>query len=197
MKCFMKRRTKSMQDNKYLNTLASRLGLTTHISILDHKVRTLSIEYPSNTAKVVEDWLLDLANARGAKVVQRDNPPDESFSAPSISEFSNEELIVAICLMQRLDRPQLLRLAAQFITRGDIDVQYLVRFAKRERVELILGEMAKQALIVDCNHPVWKKLYEEFPSKKKLRSPIIHWQRLAWPVMTSKGYNAEKWRLVG
>ncbi|MFA6569000.1 MAG: hypothetical protein WCS96_12380 [Victivallales bacterium] len=180
-----------------MNTLGKRLGLTVHISILDHKVRTLFSAYPSNTAAVVEDWLLDVANDRGARIVQRDNPPDEHFISPSKSEFSNEELIAAICLTQRLDRPQLLRLAAQFITRGDIDVQCLVRLARRERVEIILGEMAKQALKVDCNHPVWRRISEEFPSKKKICSPVIHWQRLAWPVMTSKGYNAEKWRLVG
>lgn len=180
-----------------MNTLANRLGLTTHISILDHKVHKLFIAYLSNTATVVEDWLLDVANARGARVVQRDNPPDKSFTPPARNEFTNEELVVSICLMQRLDRPQLLRLAAQLITRGDIDVQSLIRLAKRERVEIVLGEIAKQALMVDCNHPVWKKLREEFPSEKKLCSPVIHWQRLAWPVMTSKGYNAEKWRLVG
>ncbi len=180
-----------------MNTLGKRLGLTAHISILDRKIRHLFSRYPSNTAEVVEDWLLDVANARGAKVVQRDNPPGEKFISPSKSEFPDEELIAAICMIQRLDRPQLLRLAAQFITRGDIDVQSLVRLAKRERVGIILGEMAKQALKVDCNHPVWKKISEEFPSKKKITSPVIHWQRLAWPVMTSKGYNAEKWRLVG
>lgn len=185
------------QDHKYLNTLGKRLGLTAHVSILDRKVHVLFCNYPSNTAANVEDWLLDVSNNRGARVVQRDNPPDESFLPPSKSEFSNEDLIVAICLTQRLDRPQLLRLAAQFITRGDIDVQYLVRLARRERVEIILGEMAKQALKVDCNHQAWRRIYEKFPSKKKICSPVIHWQRLAWPVMTSKGYNAEKWRLVG
>ena len=180
-----------------MNTLGKRLGLTSHISILDRKVRTLFGEYPSNTAAVAEDWLLDVANARGARVVQRDNPPNEYFTSPSKVKFSNEELVVSICLTQRLDRPQLLRLAAQLITRGDLDVQCLVRIARRERVGIILGEMAKQALMVDCNHPTWKRISEEFPSKKNICSPVIHWQRLAWPVMTSKGYNAEKWRLVG
>lgn len=29
-----------------------------------------------------------------------------------------------------------------------------------------------------------------------LRSPVIHWQRLAWPVMSARGYNAERWELV-
>lgn len=180
-----------------MNTLANRLGLTTHISILDHKVRTLFMAYPSNTATVVEDWLLDVANARGARVIQRDNPPDNSFTSPARDKFTNEELVVSICLMQRLDRPQLLRLSAQLITRGDIDLQCLIRLAKRERVEIVLGEIARQALMVDCNHPTWKRICGEFPSKKKLCSPVIHWQRLAWPVMTAKGYNAEKWRLVG
>jgi hypothetical protein len=66
-----------------LNTLGKRLGLTTHISLLDRKVRALFNGYPSNTAAVAEDWLLDVANARGARVVRRDNPPDGSFTSPS------------------------------------------------------------------------------------------------------------------
>ncbi len=28
------------------------------------------------------------------------------------------------------------------------------------------------------------------------RSVLDHWQRLAWPVMTTRGYNAERWELV-
>lgn len=136
-----------------MNTLGKRLGLITHISILDRKVRALLIEYPSDTAVAAEDWLLDVANARGARVVQRDNPPNESSSSHSKDKFTNEELVVSICLTQRLDRPQLLRLAAQFITRGDVDFKHLVRLSKMERIEIVIGEMARQALKVDCNHP--------------------------------------------
>lgn len=184
------------QDNKCMDTLGKRLGLTTHISILDHKVHALFISHPSNTAVEVEDWLLDVANYRGARIVQRDAPPDKSFIPPSVEEFSNEELVTAICMLQRQDRPQLLRLAAQFITRGDINIQRLIRLAKMERIEIVLGEMAKQALKVDPLHPLWSRLFELFTPQKMLRSPVIHWQRLAWPIMTSKGYNAEKWVLV-
>ncbi len=178
-----------------MDNLAKRLGMTTHISVLDHRLRSLFQEYPSTTALTLEDWLLDIANARGARIVQRDDPP-ELFVPPPKEKLTNEELIVAICMMQRLDRPQLLRLAAQLISRGHVNLETLIRLAKMERVEIVLGEMAKQALKVDSCHPCWKRLYESFTSRKELRSPIIHWQRLAWPVMTSKGYNAERWVLV-
>lgn len=178
-----------------MNTLAKRLGMTTHISILERRLRSLFKEYPSSTASVLEDWLLDLANARGAKIVQRDNPP-ESFIPPPKENISNEELIVAICMMQRLDRPQLLRLAAQLISQGDVNIETLIRLARMERVEIVLGEMAKQALKVEPAHSAWRRLAGAFALQKTPRSPIIHWQRLAWPIMTSKGYNAEKWVLV-
>lgn len=180
-----------------MNTLAKRLGLTTHTSVLDYKIRNLFAAYPSNTAELVEDWLLDVANARGAKVVQRDDPPDKAFRPPPADKLSDEELAVAICMTQRLDRPQLLRLSAQIITRGLIDIRRLIHIAKMERIEPVIGEMAKQAMKVDPEHPVWKLLADAFPPQKALRSPIIHWQRLAWPVMSTKGYNAEKWILVG
>jgi len=87
-----------------MNTLAKRLGMTTHVSVLERRLRSLVQEYPSNTALALEDWLLDLANARRARIVQWDNPP-KSFMPPPQEKISNEELVVAICMMQRLDRP--------------------------------------------------------------------------------------------
>ena len=170
--------------------------MTVHVSCLDRKLLRLFREYPSPTAEKVEDWLVDVANARGARIVRRDVSPAPSFTPPPGDIFPHEELIVAICMLQRLDRPQSLRLAAQLITRGEVAVNVLVRLAVMERTGVIMGEMARQALKVDPAHSIWRTLYEEFPATRELRSPVIHWQRLAWPIMTEKGYNAESWRLV-
>ena len=42
----------------------------------------------------------------------------------------------------------------------------------------------------------WRALADAFPRRRPLRSPVLHWQRLAWPVMSSRGYNAQSWKLV-
>jgi len=177
-------------------TLSRRLGLTAHVSPLDYQVRALAQAYPSATAATIEDWLVDVANARGAKIVQRQPPADPTFLPPPETELSTEELVAAICLLQRRDRPQMLRLAAQFITRAAVDLPRLIRLARRERIELVLGEMARQALRVDGRHPAWLAITNAFPPGRPLRSPIIHWQRLAWPIMATRGGRVERWHLV-
>ena len=56
-------------------------------------------EFPMAAAVNLEDWLLDIANARGARVVMRDpmNPVAVESGAPPTDILSNEELVVAIC----------------------------------------------------------------------------------------------------
>jgi hypothetical protein len=177
-------------------TLSRRLGITVHVSILEMKIKKLFQEFPSLTASVVEDWLLDVANKRGCLIVQRDNPPGDTFRPPATDRFSNEELVVGICLPHRLDRPQLLRLAGQFISHGGLDVAHLIHLSRQERAGLVLGELARQALKVDPVHTAWNEIAKSFPVQHELRSPVIHWQRLAWPVMSGRGCNAERWVLV-
>lgn len=177
-------------------TLSRRLGLTTHVSPLDYQLRALARRHPSATAETVEDWLVDVANARGARIVQRDVAAGADFLPPTEGELSTEELVAAICLLQRRDRPQMLRLAGQFVTRGAVDLPRLIRLARRERIEVVLGELARQALRVEPGHGAWRALAEAFPARQPVRSPILHWQRLAWPTMSPRGCNAERWHLV-
>src|ERR1035437_3938011 len=128
------------------HTLGSRLGLTVHVSALRIRLETLRQRYASATAACLEDWLLDVANRRGARIVVREPPAPDSFTPPPPEEFAQEELVVAICQLQGQDRPQLLRLAAQLISRGELDFTALARAARRERVGPVLNAMAKEAL---------------------------------------------------
>ena len=137
-----------------------------------------------------------VAHARGAKVVMRANGVNTAFVAPPPDMFPNEELVVAICALHRMDEPQCLRLAAQLISRGAVSVKRLLLVARRERADRVLGELARQALKVEPDHPIWQQLAAAFPQRNALRSPIAHWQRLAWPVMAGRRANAERWVLV-
>ncbi len=177
--------------------LAVRLGLTVHQSLLERRIGKLMIAYPSSQSASPEDWLMDVAHARGARVVRRLDAGNADFAAPDPDVFPNEELVVAICLLQREDQPQRLRLAAQLVSRGAVKVERLLLLAHRERADVVLGELARQALKVEPGHGVWQRIADAFPPRRALRSPIVHWQRLAWPVMTEgRRVNAQRWELV-
>jgi hypothetical protein len=176
--------------------LAKRLGQTVHESVLDRRLRGIRSEFPSPSATTIEAWLLDVANARGACIVQRDGAPGREFAAPPREVLRDEDLVTAICMLQRRDHPQMLRAAAQLVSRGTLDLTRLLASARRERAGVVLGELARQALRVAPEHAAWRALADAFPRTRPLCSPVIHWQRLAWPVMSSRGYNAQRWELV-
>lgn len=176
--------------------LADRLGLPVHQSLLERRLRRLMRVYPSGQPHRPEEWLMDVAHARGARVVRRMEGVTEGFAAPPLDVFANEDLVVAICELQRADQPQLLRLAAQLVSRGAVNVKRLLLLARRERADVVLGELARQALKVEPEHDVWRRIADAFPSRHPVRSPVVHWQRLAWPVMGNRRVNAQQWELV-
>ena len=176
--------------------LADRLGFTVHQSVLERRLQRLMRAYPSSQSQSPENWLMDVAHARGARVVWRMEGGSEGFTPPPPDLFANEDLVVAICELQRADQPQLLRLAAQLVSRRAVNVKRLLLLARRERADVVLGELAHQALKVEPGHDVWRRIADAFSSRRSLRSPIAHWQRLAWPVMGSRRVNAQRWELV-
>lgn len=182
--------------NRGKEILARRLGKTVHVSPLRFKLKELSAQFPVKNAKCLEDWLIELANVRGARIVIRDIDSDTEYLLPDEHLVSNEELVTGICQLQCLDRPQILRLAAQLISRGDVQFRRLKRLAEQERTTPILAELARQALRVDPTHLLWRKIHEAFQHEKPLREPLLHWTRLAEPVMKHGRCNAERWNLV-
>jgi hypothetical protein len=128
--------------------------------------------------------------------VIRGASPDPDFSPPDEQLVSNEELITGICQLQCLDYPQMLRLAAQLISRKVVRFERLKRLAEQERIGPILAELASQALRVEPTHPLWQKIYATFQHELPLKEPLLHWTRLAEPVMKHGRCNAEAWRLV-
>ena len=119
-----------------------------------------------------------------------------AIEGPSLNELTNEELVVGLLLPQNRDRPQMLRLAAQLISRKTADFTELTGLATRERIEFSLAELARQACTVEPRHPLWRQIGEKFPTRNPLRSPLVHCTRLARPVMKDGRVNVEKWVLV-
>jgi hypothetical protein len=166
------------------------------VSALRIRLQALMQSHVSPGATCLEDWMLDVANARGATFVQRVRDDDGSFAPPDEDVLPNEDLVVAICQVNNQDRPQLLRAAAQLISQGKVEAERLLRVARRERGELVLRELARQALRVDERHAVWSRLAHGLGPGKEPRSPIVHWTRLAVPVPDERGINAKAWRLI-
>jgi len=177
-------------------TLAERLGVTVHVSPLRIRLDRLRREYPSAGAKCLEDWLLDVANARGARFITRQPPADPDFLPPRPDLLSNEELVAAICQPHNLDRPHLLRAAAQLVSQSAVQANPLLAVARRERAEQVLGELARQALRVAPEHPVWRAIGCALEQAPAPTSPLLHWTRLAVPVPDARGCNAAAWRLI-
>lgn len=174
--------------------LADRLGKTWHVSPLEKKLERLRRNGPAIGA---EEWLLKVANARGATVVF---PPHaegvESFEAPSRAELSDVELLGGILLLSRRDEPQLLRAAAQLIGRGVAEVKPLLALAERERFGPVLKELARLALRIDPDHRIWSDIFSALEGAEDLRQPLLHWTRLAEPRMRRGMVNAERWELI-
>jgi len=176
--------------------LADRLGKTVHVSPLRFKLRALQFAHGSSTKTALEDWLIDLANSRGARIVFREAADADAGIDIPRDELSNEELVVAICQLQCEDRPQMLRLAAQLVSRKAVHPRSLCLVAERERVGPILASLADLALKVEPAHETWQAVRDNFAGERPLRDVLLHWTRVAEPVMTDGRCNATTWRLV-
>lgn len=177
-------------------TLARRLGVTVHVSPLRLRLEDLMRAHPSPGAQCLEDWLLDVANARGARWVTRWPPASPDFLPLPSAGLSNEDLVTAICQVHNLDRPQMLRAAAQLISMRAVQAETLLAAARRERAELVLAELARQALRVAPEHPVWRALNAALAQMRAPREPLLHWTRLAVPIPDERGCNARGWKLL-
>ncbi|HMP90063.1 MAG TPA: hypothetical protein PJ991_07670 [Kiritimatiellia bacterium] len=175
--------------------LADRLGTTCHVSPLRMKIRRLMGCYPAHQATVPEDWLVDVAISRGVKHFVRDAAEGAVFLAPPQEEFSDEELVVGLCQTVALDRPQMVRMAGQIITRNKLDLEKFQRLIEMERVEVVVAELARAALRCDSDHPLWRTLWESYQRYAGVRSPVIHWSRLAEP-MLGKNHQIQGWKLA-
>jgi hypothetical protein len=177
---------------EYEGTLAARLGMTVHVSPLRHRLLSLMYRYGTGSISL-QDWLVDIANARGAWVVSRALP--SCAEVPSLGDLSNEELVAGLCLPGLPEQLQTLRLSAQLISRGLVDMDRLLTLATRERIGPVLGSLAKEALKVDSAHAGWTRLSSVFGDAAP-HAVLLHWSRLAFPVPDRRGVASGEWRLV-
>lgn len=181
--------------NKHNRRLADRLGMTWHVSPLRMKIIRLMRCYPSCHVEVPEDWLIDVAIRRGLKQFVRDAAGDDAPNLPRQNEFSDEELVVALCHKAALDRPQMVRMAGHIISRGNLDLNQLKGLVTMERVEVVIAELARAALRCEPEHPLWLALWDMYKKHAGVRSPVIHWSRLVEPIV-DRHHKVKAWKLA-
>lgn len=179
-----------------MSRLGDRLGLNSHVSPLGYKVAKLMERYPLPGCDSIEEWLMAVAFFRGFRIVRLPRQFNERAVIPALDDLSNEELAVALCQSERRDEPQMLRLPAQMISRKVINVREIILVARRERVTRILAELARQAVMVEPDHELWKAIHKQLGKEPAFSQPVVHWSRIAEPVMKNGRFNAEKWVLV-
>lgn len=177
-------------------TLGDRMGIPVHQSPLRFKIQRWLYGAAGREPLTPEDWLVELANRRGATVVFHDRMVPSGCRWPERHEFSDEELVVALCQLNCADRPQLLRLPAQLISRGQLNLEILLHLARLERASRTLKELSTQALKVEAYHPAWSWIAKALPNEKPFREPLIHWTRLAEPLFAAGRPNPIGWKLV-
>lgn len=169
--------------------------MTCHTSPLRYKVERIMSSANCSERLSIEDWLVDLANARGARVVFRQINAITS-ELPDKNTFSDEELVVALCQLNCVDRPQMLRLAAQLISRDQLNLIVLLHLATIERAAPVLKGLADQALKVDSQHATWSAIHRALKQEKNLPEPLLHWTRLAEPQFIPRTTQQTGWTLV-
>jgi len=128
-------------------TLAAKLGTTTHLSSLLHKAKRLGLD--------AED-LERLAIQRGCDYYHNGSPLPPP--AVTLSQFSNEELAIALLNPALRYRPQTLRLGAAMLGAAGNDPVWLAQLAKMERAERIVRYVAAAGLKYEPTNPFWAEL---------------------------------------
>lgn len=137
-----------------LETTASRLGATIHLSPLLVKARRLGLALPLG--------LDQLAVQRGC-VYYRPIVPDLNPPQVPLEQFSNEELIVALLSGGLPHSTRCIRLAAALLGMPELNMGALAHLAVRERCETALRYIAQCAADVEPENNAWQTLLARLP----------------------------------
>lgn len=143
-------------------TLAAKLGTTTHLSPLLHKARRLGLG-----PKELEI----LAVQRGCDYYHDGSPLPPPSVAPS--EFSDVELAIALLNPALRYDPQTLRLGAAMLSAEGNDPAELARLARMERAEAIVRYVASAGKRFEPANPFWTTLLALLPLGPPPKSSVV------------------------
>lgn len=145
-------------------TLARKLGTTTHLSCLRQTAKRFGL--------VTENDLIDEAVARGCFHYMQHigHPPAQRVSE---AEFSNEKLALALLSIANPYEPWLIRVGAMLLSHPGCDVRKLALYAKYERSEVIVREIALAGIRYEPENEYWKQLLALLPETAPPKSGVM------------------------
>jgi hypothetical protein len=140
--------------------------------------------------------LKQLAVERGCNHYQGTFEPPPGELPPQLTQLSNEELGVALCLPHFGQTPNNLRIAAEIISAKGVSSHRLAHLAAQERCVPEIAYIARCGQAAEAENSFWTELLAQLP-KEKLKQPIRHmphWSRFAILAgMDRKGEKQVRW----
>lgn len=136
-----------------INTLATRLGTTTHVSALLYKARRLGLATPTDLA--------NLAAQRGCRHYWHDGVPEGELATRK--QFSDEELAMALLNVALPFDSHAIRCGAAMVSAEGNSPKRLAWLAKLERSEQVLRYVAECGKKYEPENPFWPELLALLP----------------------------------
>jgi hypothetical protein len=144
-------------------TLAEKLGTTAHISQLLQKARRFGLDS--------SELLEGLAVARGCWHYR--SPDLAPVPAVSGSDFTNEELAVALLSPSLPYSAHTIRVGAAMLGATTNDVDVLTRLAVAERCIASVRYIANAALRFEAANPFWQQLLDRLPETLPVKEGVM------------------------
>ncbi len=147
-------------------TLAHRLGTTTHVSPLLMKARRLGLRVPEDLERLAVQRGCDYyAGGGDLTTVARDAAPAASTMMADPASFSNEELAVALLSIGLPYSQHRVRLGAAMLAVGSNSARKLAQAAIHERCETVVRYIALCGSRVEPENTFWDELLRELPER--------------------------------
>lgn len=143
-------------------TLASKLGMTEHISPLLRKVERLGLDADSLEILAIQRGCDYYSNEKSRPYI----PVDESL-------LSNVELAIALLHPSLRYHPQTIRLGAAMLGAEGNDPAEIAHLAAMERSESLVRYVAECGKKFEPDNPFWDRLLENLPTLPAPKSSVV------------------------
>lgn len=153
------------------DTLAYRLGTTTHVSPLLMKARRLGLRVPEDLcALAVQRGCRYYAGGGDLTTVVHETAPPPTMADIGTEDFSNEELAMALLSIVLPYSQHRLRVGAAMLGAPGNSALKLARAAIHERCELVVRYIAVCGRRVEPENLFWQELLRRLP---ELPTPTV------------------------
>jgi len=153
------------------SSLAHRIGVSGHLSPLLQRARRLG-------AGDVRD-LEHIALGRGLRYFGfPENHQDTSLDRPALpagdrSQFSDEELVIALINPAAPYSLTRIRMAAALMAADGISAAKIIRLARQERCESVVRHIARCGNTVEPKNPFWQTLLRNLPDAPPAKPDVL------------------------